>query len=282
MTDLSASDWLGLEPTHNPMRWYLPVTPKVSVRSAFLFGGAGLGAATGALEGTTGRPVVWATAQYLSYAKVGSVMDLDVTISVSGRRTTQARVIGHVGENEIITVLAALGHRDLDLSEEWPEMPVAKPPDQCRVREHHYDAESLGQYLDQRWATAPDSRHQGGPTGHGRGRVCVWARAPEGVGPSASTLAILGDWVPMGISTVTNQPISSNSLDNTLRILNVLPTDWYLLEIESAGINNGFGHGQLRIWGDDGTLHAIASQSVLVRSREPDSHRMPRRLQDDS
>lgn len=281
MNTTDASEWLGLQPTHNPMRWYLPVTPKVSVRSAFLFGGAGLAAAAGALEGTTGRPVVWATAQYLSYAKVGSVMDLDVTVSVSGRRTSQARVIGHVGENEIITVLAALGHRDLELSEEWPVMPAVKPPEECKVRDHHYDAESLGQYLDQRWAVAPLESHQGGPTGHGHGNVCVWARAPEGVGPSASTLAILGDWVPMGISTVTSRPISSNSLDNTLRILNVLPTDWYLLEIESAGINNGFGHGHLRIWGDDGTLHAIASQSVLARPRDPDSHRMPRRLQDD-
>ncbi len=268
MIEIDASDWLGLQPTHNPMRWYLPVTPKVSVRSKFLFGGAGLGAATAALEATTGRPVVWATAQYLSYAQVGSVMDLDVTVSVSGRRTSQARVIGHVGDDEIITVIAALGQRDLDLTEEWPSMPDALPPDQCREREHHYGAESLGQYLDQRWATAPAEHHRGGPTGHGRGTVCVWAKPPSGVGPSATTLAILGDWVPMGIGTLAGQPISSNSLDNTLRILNVLPSDWYLLEIEPAGISNGFGHGQLRIWGDDGTLHAIASQSVLVRSRE--------------
>jgi len=272
MTTIDATEWLGLEPTHNPMRWYLPVTPRVSVRSKFLFGGAGLAAAAGALEATTGRPVVWATAQYLSYAHVGSVMDLDVTVSVSGRRTTQARVIGHVGENEIITVLAALGHRDLDLVEQWPTMPKVLAPEQCKVREHHYGAESLGQYLDQRWAMAPPEHHHGGPTGHGRGNVCVWARAPEGVGPSASTLAILGDWVPMGISTLAGRPISSNSLDNTLRILDVRPADWYLLEIEPAGIRNGFGHGHLRIWGDDGALHAIASQSVLVRPRHPDSH----------
>ncbi len=274
MTGLDASEWLGLRPTHNPMRWFLPVTPKVSVRSTFLFGGAGLAAATGALEGTTGRPVVWATAQYLSFAQVGSVMDLDVTVSVSGHHTTQARVIGHVGENEIITVLAALGHRDLDLTAQWPTMPHVMSPDRCEIREHHYDAESLGQYLDQRWAAAPPEHHRGGPTGHGRGRVCVWARAPEGVGPSASTLAILGDWVPMGIGTVASRPISSNSLDNT-------PTDWYLLEIEPAGISNGFGHGHLRIWGRDGTLHAIASQSVLVRPRPPDSSHVPGRLRDD-
>jgi acyl-CoA thioesterase len=78
---------------------------------------------------------------------------------------------------------------------------------------------------------------------------------------------VLGDWVPMGLSTLAGRRISSNSLDNTIRILSVVPSEWYLLEIEGAGIRNGFGHGQLRIWAESGTLMAIASQSVVVRER---------------
>ena len=105
MSEITPRQWLGLEATHNPNRWYLPVIPRLSVREIFLFGGAGLAAATTALEETTGRPVVWATAQYLDFAKVGETMDLDVHVSVSGRYTTQARVIGHVGDREIITVI---------------------------------------------------------------------------------------------------------------------------------------------------------------------------------
>ena len=38
--EIDAADWLGLQPTHNPMRWSLPITPAISVRSRFLFGGA--------------------------------------------------------------------------------------------------------------------------------------------------------------------------------------------------------------------------------------------------
>ncbi|NIR38797.1 MAG: thioesterase family protein [Actinobacteria bacterium] len=266
--EIDARDWLGLQPTHNPMRWCLPITPAISVRSRFLFGGAALGAATAALEATTERPVVWATAQYLSFAPVGSVMDLDVHVSVASHRTTQARVIGHVGEDEIITVTAALGRRDLELEETWPRMPAVLPPDECRPRKHHYDRESLGQYLEQRMADAPADVHAGGPTGHGEGRVCVWAQPPAGVSSSAATLAVLGDWVPMGIGLASGQSLSSNSLDNTLRILSVRPCEWYLLEIEAAGIRHGFGHGQLRIWSDDGHLQAIASQSVVVRERK--------------
>lgn len=267
-------DWLGLEPTHDPMRWHLPITPKVSVRSRFLFGGGALGAAVAALEATTRRPIVWATAQYLDYAPVGSVMDLDVTVAVAGHNTTQARLIGHVGEKEIVTVNAALGLRQLDLVEQWPTPPTVRPAEECPPRER-LGAESLTHHLDQRWAMAPDAR-LGGPTGHGSGTVCVWTRLPVDIEPSAATLAILGDWVPMGIGTATERSISSNSLDNTIRVLDVRETEWFLLEIRPAGIRNGFGHGDLRIWADDETLMAIASQSTLVRERGRGRDGMPR------
>lgn len=265
---MDAREWLGLEPTHNPMRWILPITPKISVGSRFLFGGAALGSAIAALEGTTDRPVVWATAQYLSFGPVGSVMDLDVHVSVSSRFTSQARVIGHVGDNEVVAVIAALGRRELDVEREFPLMPTVLPPQQCAPRDRHYAEESLGQYMDQLLAKAPPDQHHGGPTGHGEGRVCMWARPPEAFEPSATTLAVLGDWVPMGIGMASGEALNSNSLDNTLRVLDVHPTEWYLLEIEAAGIRHGFGHGQIRIWGDDGRLQAIASQSVVVRHRK--------------
>jgi acyl-CoA thioesterase len=270
---MDAREWLGLESTHNPMRWILPITPKISVGSRFLFGGAALGAAIAALEGTTERPVVWATAQYLSFAPVGSVMDLDVHVSVNSRFTSQARIIGHVGDNEVIAVTAALGRRDLDIEREFPTMPPVLAPAECRPRERHYEEESLGQYMDQLLAKAPPDQAAGGPTGHGAGRVCMWAKPPEAFEPSAITLAVLGDWVPMGIGMTSGEALSSNSLDNTLRVLDVHPTEWYLLEIEAAGIRHGFGHGQIRIWGDDGRLQAIASQSVVTRRRKaPKAH----------
>ena len=49
------------------------------------------------MEAVCDRPVVWATAQYLSFAMAGSIMDLDVTVAVSGKRTSQARAVGKVG-----------------------------------------------------------------------------------------------------------------------------------------------------------------------------------------
>lgn len=281
---MKVADWLGLQPTHNPQRWFLPIEPHISVRSHFLFGGSALGAAVAALEETTGRPAVWATAQYVSYGKVGTTMDLDIHISAEGRNTTQARATGHVDGEEIVVVNAALGQRNLDLTEQWSIQPDVLPPEQCLERERWDDAESLGNYLDQRWALHPSTvdnpdsigvDQPAGPTGHGPGRICMWARMPHHFDPSAATLAVLGDWVPMGIANSTTRVINSNSLDNTIRLLGVVPTEWFLLEIEPGGIRNGFGHGQLRIWSESGILMAMASQSVLVRERKPDEDGMP-------
>ena len=83
---MDAREWLGLQPTHNPMRWYLPVTPGICTGHRFLFGGCALGAAISALEGSTGRPIVWATAQYLYYARPPSVLDIDITIASHGKQ----------------------------------------------------------------------------------------------------------------------------------------------------------------------------------------------------
>jgi len=86
---MDSRTFLGLEPTHNPFRWKLPVTEGISTTGNFLFGGSGLGAAISAMEGTSDRQCVWATAQYLSYAKPGEVVDIDVTVAVSGHQITQ-------------------------------------------------------------------------------------------------------------------------------------------------------------------------------------------------
>ena len=81
--------------------------------------------------------MVWATAQYLSYAEPPSIMDVDVTIAVAGRQTTQARAVGHVGNREILTVNAALGSRPLDAEAQWTRRPDVPPPDEDDEDRYH-------------------------------------------------------------------------------------------------------------------------------------------------
>lgn len=263
---MDARTWLGLEPTHNPMRWVLPVTPGISAGGGFLFGGCALGAAVAAMEHVSERPVIWATAQYLSYAVPPSILDIDVTIAAQGRQVTQARVVGHVADTEILTVNAALGTRDLDGDGVWTVMPEAPDPERCAGRPPRQpDVESIMNRLDIRLANARAWEDiEGNPMPDGRS--ALWARVPDLLEVSSgASLAILGDYVPFGIGQALGRAGGGNSLDNTLRVYRLVPTEWVLLDIRVQAVAHGFGHGVVHIWAQDGTLLATASQSTIVR-----------------
>jgi len=267
---MDARTWLGLEPTHNPMRWVLPVTPGISTVGPFLFGGCALGAAIAAMEGTTGRPVVWATAQYLSYAHPPSILDIDVTIGAKGHSVTQARVVGHVADTEIVTVNAALGIRDMPVEGSWVEFPNVPLPEDCEVRGPRVPGtESIMDRIDVRLASARSwNEIEGHPAP--AGRSMLWARMPDLLDlSSGASLAILGDYVPFGIGQALGRAGGGNSLDNTLRVYRLVPTDWVLLDIRIHAVAHGFGHGAVHLWSDDGTLLATASQSTIVRLMDP-------------
>ena len=260
---MDATEFLGLAPTHNPMRWYLPITDGIATREKFLFGGCGLGAAVAAMEAVCERPVVWATAQYLSFAMAGSIMDLDVTVAVAGKRTSQARVVGRVGDREILTVNAALGSKDIPIDEQWRTMPSVPDPLDCPSRGALVeDSGSIMTRFDMRLAAGtPWDRFDGTPAPGGRS--ALWVRMPD-VDMSAAALAILGDYVPFGISQSQGRWMPSNSLDNTVRVQRLVPTEWVLCDVRIDGIHDGFGHGSVYLWSSDGTLLATASQSAVL------------------
>lgn len=236
----------------------------MSTGGGFLFGGCGLGAAIEALEGTTGRPIVWATAQYLSYANPPACLDIDVTVAVSGRQVTQARATGHVADREIFTVNAALGDRPLGHHGQWVTMPEVPAPADCPPRGYRLDVdESIMNRLDVRLAKGRDFADLDGTPGDGT--CALWARMPELLDVSAAALAILGDYVPFGVGQTLGLPAGGNSLDNTLRVYRIVPTQWVLIDVHLHGIEHGFGHGLVHLWAEDGTLLATASQSCIVR-----------------
>ena len=243
----------------------MEITTKVSAGGSFLYGGCGLGAAISALEGTSGRHVVWATAQYLNYAKPGTWLDIDVTLAVTGHQMTQARAVCHVGNTEILTVNAALGDRPLDVFGQWETMPVVPPPEDCPPREHRFDIpDSISAQIEERVALGRPIDELDGT--EGTGQTVMWARIPRLIsGVDATTLAILGDFVPMGVGQSLGIAGGGNSLDNTLRVCKLVPTEWVLLDIRIHGVQRGFGHGLVHMFAQDGTLMATASQSCIVR-----------------
>ena len=100
----------------------------------------------------------------------------------------------------------------------------------------------------------------------GDGQTLLWARLPDVVtGIDAPSLAVLGDFVPMGIGQSLGLLAGGNSLDNTLRVVQLVPTEWVLMDIRVHAVARGFGHGLVHMFAEDGTLLATASQSVIVR-----------------
>lgn len=274
---MDSRSFLGLEPTHNRFRWKLPVARGISTSGDFLFGGCGLGAAISAIEGTSERQCVWATAQYLSYAPTDSVVDIDVTLAVEGHNTTQARAVCHVADREILTVNASLGDRDIGVTGQWESIPDGVPaPTELPRRPVSDDQRgTITERLDQRivqgveWddlAIEPAEARQ-----RPDGRTMMWARIPDVISDVDTTaLAILGDFVPMGVGQALGRRGGGNSLDNTLRVYRTVPTDWVLMDIHIHGVERGFAHGLVHMFAEDGTLLATASQSVIVRFWTPD------------
>lgn len=265
--------FFDLHATHNPNRWYLPVKRELCVGPPdrlFLFGGLGLAAAIRALEQTVDRPLVWATAQYLSFARPDSIVDLDVRVPVSGNHNSQARVIGLVGDQEIFTVNAALGRRPSEHSHQWAPRPEVPAPDDCPVAPHwrgdrgdlHSRLEvrvAYGRFRDSTAGISPD------------GRLSLWLRARTPTPLDASLLAVFADFIPAGIGSALGMRAGGNSLDNTLRVREVRPSEWVLCDIQVQGVHGGFGHGTMNLFAEDGTLMACASQSLIVRVHKPEA-----------
>jgi acyl-CoA thioesterase len=258
-------EFLGLKSSHNPFRWHLEVVPHISTSLNFLFGGCGLAAAISAMEATTGRNLIWATAQYLSYARPGEVMDIDVTVSVSGHQMTQARAVCHVGERETLTVNAALGDRPLDMHGQFETMPEVPPPGDCPLFIHRGLQEgSINERIEKRLVKGRQFTELDKTVGDGQ--TLMWARIPGVIqGVDASALAVLGDYIPLGVSQAMGIRGGGNSLDNTLRVVRLVPTEWVLLDIRIHAIDRGFAHGLVHMYAEDGTLMATASQSCIVR-----------------
>ena len=106
---MDARTFLGMEPDGDDLHWRMRVTPQLTTPGNFLFGGCALGAALVALESASGRPTVWATGHYLSYALTDAELLWDITLAAVGGHVTQGRAVGSVDGREILTVNAALG-----------------------------------------------------------------------------------------------------------------------------------------------------------------------------
>jgi acyl-CoA thioesterase-2 len=257
-----------LKPTDDARRWRLEVTEDLCVgpdNHRFMFGGVGLAAAITSLEKSCGRPVIWATAQYLSYARPGSVVEYDVRTPTVGKHLTQARVVAHVGGEEIIAVLASLGDRPAELADQWVQAPPAPPPLDCEPAPHWRGrAVDLKAKFEVRRVSG---RYQSSSVfeGRGDGHVVIWVRALGQDRIGTDGLAVIGDFLSSAVADAIGVRAGGNSLDNAIRYAHVVATEWVLAELQIEAVRAGMVHGTVRLFAETGELMASASQSMILR-----------------
>lgn len=244
--------------------WTFTVNERHITPGRFLFGGCGLAAALVALEEASERPTIWASAQYLSYAGLGERVTISCELVVVGGHVTQARAAASVDGREILTVNAALGVGSLNAPTPWVTMPAVADPLDCEPRRlPGRFANSIFDHVETRLALG---RHwvelDGSP---GSPISALWARVPGHLSPSAPTLAIFGDYVSGGVSQPLGRPTRGRSLDNTLRVATLVPTEWVLCEIRMHALVGGFAQGTAFLWSENGQLLATASQTIAAK-----------------
>ncbi len=234
----------------------------------FMFGGVGLASALAAVEAFTGRPTVWAAAQYLSYARPGTRLDLEVIVPVAGKYNSQARIVTKAGDQEIITVNAALGSRPDSPHQQWAEMPAVPPPQDCPVMPMRWsrDPDDLNSLFEQRVAHGNFGAARGTAPPSTDGIARLWLRPtnPDQV-IDRLLLAVMADFLPSGVGNALGMNAGGNSLDNTIRFARLVPTRWVLADIRIHATAQGFAHGRVHLFAEDGTLLGTASQSMILR-----------------
>jgi len=263
---ISCAEFLEMSHPVETLQWRLPVVPKTTGGRGSLFGGVGLAAGVIALQQATDKPIIWATGQYLSITQQPAVLDLEVLLPAIGHNVTQGRVVGHLGDREIITILGACGARPSVAHGMWQTMPDAPAPHDCEPVAHDPATNSLHLHVDVRVARGMYG-FSGTGTPSGDDRSMLWVRMPD-VEHDAGALAIIADYMPSALGNALGHVTSCTSIDNTIRFANMVPSEWILCDNRIEYIGNGFGYGSVNMWSQTGELMATASQSMIVRVPE--------------
>ena len=258
-------DLFTLDRTDNPLRFSWRPSSNLLTPAYTLQGGAGLGAATAALTAVTGRTVIWATAQYLSFASGLDPLDIEVTVEVAGHNTTQARCVVSRHGVEVLTAHAALGSRPLGFEAVWCRPPAVAAPEACpHYRFFERGKAHLGEIVEMRLAHGKQLDQLTGQRGDGS--FALWIRVGRGTRQmTVPELAFIGDFMPLGYADALGEPFAGNSLDNTIRVGHLVETEWVLLAVQVQQVVNGFGYGRAELWAQDGTLLGEVSQNSVMR-----------------
>jgi acyl-CoA thioesterase len=264
--------FIGLQPTADPLHWTLELNDRITTPMMFMNGGSGFAACMTALEQATTRPIVWASCHFESFVFAPARLDLRVDVRKVGGVTTHGRATLSHGDETILTVSAALGRRETGLAGTWLVRSDVPPPDACPVIDLTNQGvadRSIADHVDMRRARGRMLDQLDGTPGDGHS--ALWVHMDTMSGPiTVGELAIAADFMPFDIGQPTGVHATGSSIDNTLRMAELVPTDWVLVDIHMQSMSQSMMHVTAGLWAEDGTLLALASQTMFSRPPRSD------------
>ena len=252
-------------------QYSLTVEPRLCVGTPnhlFLYGGAGLASAIAAMERASARPLLWASAQYLSYARPPATLLFDVQSLKVGRNSSQCRVAVSSQGADVIHAHGTFGSQDPAIPpHQWAAMPDAPAPATCEPMSFAWNRRQDDLYgqFDLRVAKGRYGSARADVSLSDDGHTQIWARSMAPVRTDATLLAVLADFIPSAVASSVGQSAVASSLDNSLRVAALVPSEWILCDIKTSAVSGGYGQAHAALFAEDGTLLATSSQTVIVR-----------------
>jgi acyl-CoA thioesterase len=263
--------FITIEQTNDPNRYNLPLTPEICVgppTERFMLGGVGLGAAITIMEEKCELPLACATAQFVSFARAPDLVEFEFERLSVSRYLTQASVTARSAGRTLFRVNGALGTSRAQGAHCWIKAPDVPSPTNC-PEGLHWRGDDIGLHgrLEVRVAKGRYGRDRiGFPEPDGK--LSIWVRPRDSVEIDVQILAVIADLLPNGVGNAIGANAGGSSLDNTLRVIAVRPTNWILAEISIQAIECGIAHGEVFLFTEDRQLLAIASQTLVLRIRD--------------
>lgn len=220
-------------------------------------------------ETATGKHVIWSAMQFLAPTMLGEELHLSLA-PPRGKSILQASLTGTVRNRPVLQALAGMRSSDdvpdhaAAIDGQWTHAGQGPGPEDCTLVLPHADAEHDSHaHVEIRVAEGRFGIFSRAKVTADR-RITAWMRPRSGV-VDAAALGFMADFVPSITSNVLERRGGGSSLDNSIRIVRIVPTEWVRCEICIDTIADGLGHGRMALFARDGTLMATSSQTYVVR-----------------
>jgi acyl-CoA thioesterase len=245
----------------DPLRFACELSTNLVRPDGALFGGGALAASLIAFERVTGRPALYSSVQFVASAAYGDHLTCRIERVASGHTVDQLQLTARSGDQLVFAAMGATATRKpAGITGLGVRPPRVVPPDECAIWGPAAHRADIGHHRisDYREATllAPDPSRPG--------HMAMWVRVLDSPTTTSAKLGYIADMVPIAVCRAAGVVGAGTSMDNTIRVGELVDCDWVLIELEGELAAGGFGHGTTHLWSPDGVLLGTGSQSTKL------------------